>query len=65
MMAASTIKEAIRSGDVDAPDEEILEELGFNANSIVGDDDLKIQFSIIFTCSWGQLSCTVNPEIFV
>jgi hypothetical protein len=56
MMAASTVKEAIRSGDVDALDEERLEELGFKANSVVGDDGFTL---VHWACHFGraEVSC--------
>ena len=50
-MAANTVKEAIRSGDVDALDEERLEELGFNANSVVGDDGFTL---VHWACHFGR-----------
>lgn len=56
MMAASTVKEAIRSDDVDALDEERLEELGFNANSVVGDDGFTL---VHWACHFGRAEVRV------
>ena len=50
-MAANTVKEAIRSGDVDVLDEERLEELGLNANSVVGDDGFTL---VHWACHFGR-----------
>lgn len=53
MMAVNinTVKEAIRSGDVEALDEDRLEELGVGANSVVGDDGFTL---VHWACHYGR-----------
>ena len=50
-MAADSIKEAIRRGDLDVLDEERLEQLGFDANSKLGDDGFT---PVHWSCHYGR-----------
>ena len=50
-MAVNTVKEAIRSGDLDALDEDKLEELGVYANSELGDDGFT---PVHWACHYGR-----------
>lgn len=59
-MAANTVKEAIRSGDVDALDEDKLEELGFNANSVVGDDGFTL---VHWACHYGRAEVSFTNSL--
>lgn len=50
-MAVSAVKEAIRSGDVDALDEDRLQELGVDANSELGEDGFT---PVHWACHFGR-----------
>ena len=50
-MAVNTVKEAIRSGDLDALEEERLEELGVYANSELGEDGFT---PVHWACHYGK-----------